>query len=218
VHPLVFDHVSRLLLVISLHHPLLTSFVLKVCAAVMPRVHRKVKPKADRRAALSVFIEEFDRVDMPACSSCKKAGALCHISSAHPDCSRCVRLGTRCDASFDSEQGGSYGISSFLVSNLVTAKVLADRVKALRKKRDELRRQLAEVELSLSKDEATVREAVAREVQILNTWDASDFDNSSITVDVSPDLTVDFVGNSEDDWVNWLESSRGGNDRLTAGL
>lgn len=80
-------------------------------------------------------------------------------------------------------------------------------VKEQRAKRDELRRQLAEIELALSKNEAYVKEAVAREVEILNAWDASDFDNASISVPVSSDMVADFVGNDEVEWGAWLNSS-----------
>lgn len=80
-------------------------------------------------------------------------------------------------------------------------------MKKQRAKRDELRRQLAEVELALSKDEEYVKEAVAREVEILNAWDASDFNNAAISVPVSSDMVTDFVGNNEVEWSNWLQSS-----------
>lgn len=74
----------------------------------------------------------------------------------------------------------------------------------------------------MSKDEAKVREAVAREVQILNAWDASDFNNASISVPVSNDMVADFVGNDEQSWNAWLNSFSGpgvgGSSGLVAGL
>lgn len=88
-----------------------------------------------------------------------------------------------------------------------SANTLLELVKKQRAKRDELRRQLAEVELALSKNEAYVKEAVAREVEILNAWDASDFNNASISVPVSSDMVADFVGNDEVEWSTWLQSS-----------
>jgi len=53
-----------------------------------------------------------------------------------------------------------------------------------------------------------VKEAVAREVEILNAWDSSDFNHASISVPVSSDMVADFVGNDEVEWSNWLNSSR----------
>ena len=53
-----------------------------------------------------------------------------------------------------------------------------------------------------------MKEAVAREVEILNAWDSSDFNHASISVPVSSDMVADFVGNDEVEWSNWLNSSR----------
>lgn len=71
----------------------------------MPKVHKKGKSKTERREDLSSFVLGFDRIEMPACSACRRVKELCHVSTAHPDCARCLKLGNRCDASFDSDQG-----------------------------------------------------------------------------------------------------------------
>jgi len=71
----------------------------------MPKAYRKGKSKAERREDLSSFILGFDRIEMPACSTCRRAGEVCHVLTAHPDYARCLKLGNRCDASFDSKQG-----------------------------------------------------------------------------------------------------------------
>lgn len=173
----------------------------------MPRGHRKDKPKAGRRNALADLIESHPRLPMPACSSCKRVGVVCHISSIHPDCSRCVRLGTKCNASFDLDESmSSYVVCFLLLVMTVVVKILSERVKVQRQRREQLLLELAAVTTSLSRDEGKIQEAVAREVEILNAWDAADFNHSLISVPVSSDMVADFVGEAEDGWASWLVS------------
>jgi hypothetical protein len=60
------------------------------------------RTRAERRTVLSKRIVESSKGDMPSCSSCRKAGAVCHLApSLHKDCARCIRAGRACDATFD---------------------------------------------------------------------------------------------------------------------
>lgn len=145
---------------------------------------------------------------MPACSNCKKAGSVCYISSSHPDCARCVRLGSRCNVSFDEVEGKqsfSYFSGVFIELLLLATQTLTS-LNGKKERREKLQRELAELELSIQNDEASVREAVAREIEILNAWDASDFGHTFLNVAVGADMVADFGGNDERAWNEWVRA------------
>ena len=89
----------------------------------MPRVHQHSRSRPERRANTASLIEVTGSLAMPGCSNCKKAKTICYVSSIHPDCARCVRLGSRYNVLLNVDEGrhsflgGTVVFIKFLVSD-----------------------------------------------------------------------------------------------------
>lgn len=62
---------------------------------------------------------------------------------------------------------------------------------------------VADLGSSIARKEAKVREAVDREVRLLNTWDASNFTRSAISVPVDATMVLNL---DDTDPLSWLDS------------
>lgn len=100
----------------SLHYlPHKDCLALKICffskyVIAMPKVANVVRSRAKERELLQQKIEFEADLNMPACSHCSKAGAICLIAPRlNRACGRCIRSGhsNECDAFMNEDECSS---------------------------------------------------------------------------------------------------------------
>lgn len=150
----------------------------------MPKASSVVRSRAKERESLQQKIEVDADSDMPACSCCSKAGAVCFIApKLNRACARCVRMGrvNDCDAFMNEDECECFSLlwlCSWLIC-FAAGNKLSQKLRRLRDERRELKRRLREIQDELGRVHDRRQEMFARSLENLDVWE---------TAEVLPDL------------------------------